>query len=69
MTELTEVEQLKMAVLPNVVCPQCRKVFKLAWMDAVGGPRETLEISACESGGVYGVAIVCPHCKRTEELE
>ena len=68
----------------DVVCPQCSKPFRLCWNDYTtvdpdlqfetrdsGRPThhpETLRISDCPSGGVYNVAVHCPHCNYEEEL-
>lgn len=52
--------------LRDVICPQCRKPFRLAW-----GEFEkplTLVIQGCPSGGIYNVYITCPHCDYREEL-
>jgi hypothetical protein len=58
--------------LKEMQCPQCRNVFRLVWndyttIDSKAAPR-TLMIRDCPSGGVYDVAIVCPHCHSEEEL-
>ena len=49
-----------------VKCPQCKKDFALVWesFDNVN----TIDVSACPSGGVYNVSISCPYCDYEEEL-
>jgi hypothetical protein len=57
--------------LRHVLCPQCRKPFKLRWnddyIDGVFLPN-TLIIRGCPSGGIYDVHIACPHCTYEESL-
>jgi hypothetical protein len=52
--------------LADVICPQCKKPFRLDW-NGYTGPL-TLDIRDCPSGGVYNVTIRCPHCGYDEEL-
>lgn len=61
--------------LKNVVCPQCKKPFRLIWNDYthISGTKDqwhkqTLIIRGCPSGGIYDVAIRCPHCDYEEDL-
>lgn len=57
--------------LKFVVCPQCKKEFRLIWNDYSFGNRDqkqTLHIRSCPSGGVYDVSIECPHCDYEEDL-
>jgi len=61
--------------LKNVVCPQCKKSFRLIWNDYTSMPdtrfeyyQQTLKLRGCPSGGIYGVSIACPHCDYEEEL-
>lgn len=51
----------------DVQCPQCRRPFVLRWNDERHAPA-TLNIRSCPSGGVYDVAIRCPHCNFEEPL-
>jgi DNA-directed RNA polymerase subunit RPC12/RpoP len=53
--------------LKDMVCPQCKKRFILAWNDWRDKP-QTLMIRGCPSGGIYDVAISCPHCNYEEQL-
>ena len=53
--------------LSDVVCPQCKKPFRLYWND-YGPHKMTLMIRGCPSGGIYDVSISCPHCDYEEEL-
>jgi len=53
--------------LRDMVCPQCRKSFELAYNGYPEKP-ETLHLRSCPSGGVYDVSISCPHCDYVEEL-
>lgn len=64
--------------LSEMVCPQCRKPFILTWNDYSydertkrfnsGDRGSTLEMRGCDSGGIYDVAIACPHCDYREGL-
>lgn len=58
--------------LKNVVCPQCRKPFRLVWNDwtTIDGesPKQSLMLRGCPSGGIYDVYIACPHCDYEERL-
>lgn len=56
--------------LKDVVCPQCRKAFRLNWNDYsnFAGEKQTLMMSGCPSGGIYAVKIACPHCDYEEAL-
>ena len=53
--------------LREVVCPQCKKPFKLNWVD-YNDDVVTLCIRSCPSGGIYDVIIRCPHCDYEEDL-
>lgn len=53
--------------LRDVTCPQCRKAFELCW-DYDRDKPQTLMIRSCPSGGIYDVAIYCPHCDYNEGL-
>lgn len=55
------------ARLKDVLCPQCKKPFKLTWND-YGDEPCTLVVRDCPSGGVYDVFIECPHCHYKEDL-
>jgi ssDNA-binding Zn-finger/Zn-ribbon topoisomerase 1 len=58
--------------LADVICPQCRKPFRLVWNDYTKmkgeWAKQTLIITECPSGGVFAVSIDCPHCDYVEEL-
>ena len=60
------------ADLKNVICPQCRKPFRLIWNDytAIDGEsqKQSLMLRSCPSGGIYDVFIACPHCNYEESL-
>lgn len=49
-------------------CGRCRKTYVLAWQPIFDDWPTTLEIAACDSGGVYLVETVCPHCELRTEL-
>ena len=51
----------------DVVCPQCKREFRLVWNDYKDDP-STLRVRSCPSGGVYDVSVCCPHCDYEEEL-
>lgn len=53
--------------LKDMECPQCRKAFVLIWND-YSDKRQTLFMRGCPSGGIYDVAIKCPHCNYEEPL-
>jgi hypothetical protein len=53
--------------LKNVICPQCKKGFQLAW-DADLGNKNTLILKSFSSGKIYHVSITCPHCEYLEDL-
>jgi hypothetical protein len=53
--------------LADVICPQCKRLFRLTWNDYSDTP-ETLHMRSCPSGGIYNVTIACPHCDYEEEL-
>jgi hypothetical protein len=53
--------------LADVICPQCKKPFRLTWNDYSDTP-QTLITRECPSGGIYDVSISCPHCDYREEL-
>lgn len=61
------IENKKFNNLKNIVCPQCKKPFKLIWGTSFT-KNQTLYIRECPSGGVYDVAIHCPNCNYEEEL-
>ena len=52
--------------LKHVVCPQCKKDFKLTWDGDYNN--QPLVIRSCPSGGIYDVSIKCPHCDYEEDL-
>lgn len=63
--------------LCDMQCPECHARFRLRWEDDYGGPTDdtgrkleptTLCLSGCDSGGIYGVRIVCPACGYKEEV-
>ena len=53
--------------LKNVICPQCKRPFKLTWND-YSDIQETLILRGCPSGGIYDVSIHCPYCDYEEDL-
>jgi len=55
------------AQLKYVICPQCKKEFRLTW-DDYGDTPQSLNLRGCPSGGIYDVTISCPHCDYEEEL-
>jgi len=62
-------EELEPGVrLRDVICPQCKKAFRLTWNDYSTNRPTTLCIRSCPSGGIYDVSIACPHCDYEEEL-
>jgi len=56
--------------LKNVICPQCKKKFKLIWAEKIVNSDEpqTLILRGCPSGGIYDVSIHCPYCNYEEDL-
>lgn len=60
------------ARLRDVVCPQCKKPFRLRWESESISENTyrptTLSLRGCPSGGIYAVEIHCPHCNYEEEL-
>lgn len=55
--------------LKNVICPQCKKPFRLTWdNDDYKSTTKTLILRGCPSGGIYDVSIKCPHCNYQEDL-
>ncbi len=52
-------------VIVEVVCPNCRMRFGINYDGP--GP-STLRVSWCLSGGIYGVAVSCPHCGKDEDV-
>lgn len=53
--------------LADVLCPQCKRWFRLKWQSWDEFP-ETLILRGCPSGGIYDVSISCPHCDYEEAL-
>ena len=54
------------------LCDECTQSFGLVAGDSVAEckPGETIiEIRSCDSGGVYAVYVVCPHCKHQHDLD
>ncbi len=49
----------------NAVCPQCGNQFVLTYGEYGDG---TLRVDASVSAGVYGISVVCPHCKNEETI-
>ena len=49
--------------LKNVICPQCKKNFKLIWAEKIvySDEPQTLILRGCPSGGIYDVSIHCPN--------
>lgn len=65
-------EQLAQQIRFRVVCPECHKAFIPVMQDIYTIPGDTessIHISACASGGIYSVEVICPHCKHTEEVK
>ncbi len=48
------------------VCTECRKHFQVAFHDGAAHDAD-LDID-CDPGGVYSIAIVCPHCRYAHVL-
>lgn len=51
----------------NCCCEKCQRFFTLVYGD-YERQDNTLKISACLSGGIYSVEVICPHCKHTVDL-
>jgi len=51
----------------EVRCPECKERFRLRWDET--DVKDTIVINACQSGGVYGVKVVCPKCGHEEEIK
>jgi len=49
-------------------CRGCGKAFYLTGDDDVKGFCTLLQIRACDSGGIYAVYVVCPHCRLKHDL-
>lgn len=54
--------------LRDMVCPQCKEEFELAWQGYFDNKPMTLILQGCPSGGIYNIYISCPHCSYEEEL-
>jgi len=53
----------------DVVCPQCKKTFRIIWNDYTEGDKQqSLFIRSCPSDGVYDCYIECPYCDYHEDL-
>jgi hypothetical protein len=57
----------------TATCDACEEQFRIVFDDykltnKELPPKANISISACQSGGVYGAEVECPHCKHTHEL-
>lgn len=50
------------------ICQKCDKKFKLNADKEEKGESAFLQINGCESGGIYEIVIVCPHCDHVHDL-
>lgn len=53
--------------VPLVTCSDCSKQYALVW-ESVNDDPETVRVFHCQSGGVYGVTLTCPHCSKETDL-
>ncbi len=47
-------------------CQSCDKEFKIIYDEHPA--KMTIKVCACESGGIYGVSVICPHCNHEESI-
>jgi len=64
---MTDYKEEAVVDLKHVICPQCKKGFKLTWNDYEDTP-QTLILRGCPSGGIYDVSIHCCYCDYEEDL-
>ena len=53
----------------TVICDRRKKLFRLAFEEyPLQKGHANIVISGCESGGVYGATVTCPHCQNDHQL-
>jgi DNA-directed RNA polymerase subunit RPC12/RpoP len=50
------------------ICADCGKQFALTADTEKEGESTYLHINSCESGGIYGTYVDCPHCSHHHNL-
>lgn len=63
----TNIDEFVRQNLLRCLCSACDKLFYLS-ADTEASDVALLRIRGCESGGMYGCYVDCPHCKHRHEL-